>query len=192
MSWTTPIFDRVLLDITNKTSKAYLNVLDWIRIYRNSLNVNAFVNAIFGTSTVMGEIAEPTITTIPDVADLITLTQNIEDVRLATRMPANATTGLAVLNTAWIGGANAVAPDYEDVNDWEKNLSLLRDYTRNIANNRIYCGVASVGQSRLWQHRFRQYQTWVQPAATPVRRPRLDATICGADLTRNNLFRRYA
>ena len=186
--WLRPIFDRVLLDITNRTAKAFFNVLDWARIYENTKIIKAVVDMVMGTNAEFTEIAAPTITTIPAVASFNTLLANIEAVRTASGLPA--VLGLVELKTNWKGGANETAPDYNDVNDWERDIQFIRDFSRIAANDRIFSGVPNAGQSRLWQHRFRRFN-WVQPSLTPLRCARSGIAVSGSVLTRQNLFRRY-
>jgi hypothetical protein len=188
--WLEPITDRTATDIADRTSKAFFNVIDWLRIYGNATIVNAIANVVLGTEIAFyTNVIEPTITTIPSVADLNILLANIERVRIVFGLPA--VTGLTELKTYWLGGANADAPDYLNVNDWEHNVQLLRDLLRIIANHRISCGVPNVGQSRLWQHRFRLF-AWVPEAGSPVLRTRTGIGRAGVDLIRNNMFRRYS
>jgi hypothetical protein len=188
MTYTPPITDRAQLDITNKTAKAFFNVADWVRIYDNAEAVNAFVS--FLNSVIpFDQITYPTTLTIPSVANLNILLANIERIRLTSNLPAIA--GLNEVTSNWQSGSAANAPTYMDVNTWEQVLDVLLTTVNNSIQYRVSCGVASAGQARFYQHRFRQYQ-WVEDVVSPVRRHKLGIAVSGVGLTRNNRFRRYS
>jgi hypothetical protein len=189
MKYINPIYDRTATDITNKTAKAYFNIADWIRIYGNAEICNYVVTWMLGIGITFTTIGEPTITTIPSVTDLNTLLTNIERMRLESGLPA--ITGLKTLSTTWLSGTSAIAPDYDDVNDWEKNIHLIIYAVARAVEYSVYCGVALVGQIRFYQNCFRQFPNWVQPAASPVRAARMNVSTCGCGLTRQNGYRRY-
>lgn len=50
----------------------------------------------------------------------------------------------------------AKSPDYTDINRWEFNGRLVDRMIINTQNWMVSCGVPAVGQSRLWQQRFRR------------------------------------
>ena len=51
--------------------------------------------------------------------------------------------------------------DYVKANEFEKNLKDIDYILRHMENNFIYCGVASCGQNRVWQQRFRRMYTYL-------------------------------
>lgn len=161
MKYTTPIYDRVLSDVSNKTSKGYFNVLDWVRVYGNAELIHALEEVILSNGITFNDVETPTINTILTLEDVNTLVSNIEAVRAL--FPSGA--GLVALKTDWGGNQS---PTYKEVNDWERNIDLL---------------LALIIDG---------YTDWIPDAVSPVRRARADVTLCGAGLTRNNGFRRYA
>lgn len=188
MAWTDPIFDRTALDITNRTPKGFFNVVDWVRINGNTRSVNALVNILRGTNIPFVELPEPTITTIPSAEDINEFVWNIEVIRRECGLPGAA--GIVPLKTDYLPGLNAPAPNWEAVNGWERDLQLIRELIVTSAAIMICCGVAAVGQPRLWQHRFRV--PFARPSDTPVRRARAGIAIAGTGYKRQNRFRRYA
>lgn len=190
MSWTEPITDRTADDITNRTAKAFLNVVDWIRINGNARLVNTLVTVLRGLNIEFTELSQPVITTFPSTDDINAFIENIDRLREAAYMPA--ASGLVALKHDYRAGMSGDSPDYQAVNDWEKDLELLRSLIVTSSDYMIYCGVAAPGQPRFWQVRWRINPNWVQPAASPVRRARSGAAACGTGLMRQNQFRRYA
>lgn len=168
MRWIQPITDRALSDVVSKTSKGYFNVSDWERIDNNSRVAKALVDFLLSTSVAYGATISPEITTIPTVANLNTLLTNIENLRTAVN--AYTITGIVTIKKDWLSGAGQPAPDYEDVNDWERNIDL------------IYNGIGDATG----------YSDWVTDSVSPVRRARAGMATSGVGLTRNNGFRRYA
>lgn len=186
MSYKTPITDRTLTDITTKTAKAFFNVADWVRIYGNAEIINAIVSELNGAIT-FDAITEPTVTRIPTVADINILLANIERIRINSGLPA--IDGLVSIKHDWLEGSAADAPDYLDVNTWEKVLDIIFKSVLLSTGYRVYCGVANVGQPRLYQHRWR---TWtIETSALPFRSPRTGIAVTGASIKQNNSFRRY-
>ena len=47
--------------------------------------------------------------------------------------------------------------DYEKANNWEKILFEIYNLMWGMEDWYVYSGVASSGQNRVWQHRFRQF-----------------------------------
>jgi hypothetical protein len=182
------IYDRVLADATNKTAKGLFNVSDWLRINNNTGVVEVLVEALLGISIPNTSLTPPVNGTWVTISPLNSLITNIENIRLASGLPA--ITGLVELKDDWLAGSSADAPDYTDVNDWERVLDLIFTYVPKVADYRIHCGVCTVGEPRFWQNRFIRNQ-WVQDSATPVRRVRMNVGLCGAGLMRQNGFRRY-
>lgn len=50
--------------------------------------------------------------------------------------------------------------NYKDANDMEKILSDINQLILSMQRNIIRCGVATSGQKRLWQQRFRRKRDW--------------------------------
>lgn len=153
MAWVSPVYDRTATDIANKTSKAYFNVADWTRIYDNSLIARNNVQTQYGLTITFTTLTTPTTATIPSAALINSLILNIERTRQASGLPLGL--GLAVLKTNWPEGINALAPDYGDVNDWERDLYLIYTYLPYAVGYAVACGVSRAGQPRFWQNKFR-------------------------------------
>jgi hypothetical protein len=155
MAWVTPITDRVLSDVTSPTpgGKGYFNVADWERIDGNVDEIKAILDAADYLDIPLNILVTPDITTIPDVDDINDFIENIELLRQSACLPIGL--GLVALKYDYIGGANYEAPDYEDVNDWENNLLIMYESIALAIDYQVHCGVAAVGQSRLWQNKFR-------------------------------------
>lgn len=155
MAWVTPITDRGPTDVSSPTpaGKGYFNVADWTRIDGNVAVIKAMLDAADYLDIPLYSLTLPDITTIPDVTDINEFVENIERVRISSCLPLGI--GLVMLNYAYIGGANAIVPNYETVNDWENNLLLIYTAIPLAIDYQIHCGVAAVGQTRLWQSRFR-------------------------------------
>jgi hypothetical protein len=153
MSWTEPITDRTLTDIQTRTAKAFLNVSDWVRIDGNTSEVQAQILALLGATVSLNDLTEPTITQFPDVAEINTLIENIGALQAGACLPTG--TGIIALKHDYVAGNGAVAPDYQAVNAWETNLKLIHDLLPNAADYTVHCGVATAGQPRFWQARFR-------------------------------------
>ena len=189
-TYQTPVTDRTADDIVNQTAKAFFNVSDWLRIYNNTQVVNALVEFLLDIDIAFDALSTPTITTIPTVAQLNTLLLNIERIRLASGFPA--IDGLTEIVTSWADGTSADAPTYIEANQWEQVLdTIYRSIARSV-EYQPYCGVLGAGQSRLWQHRFRQYSEWVAYNPNPVRHARTGCAVAGTGLTRSDGFRRYS
>jgi hypothetical protein len=188
MRYIEPINDRTALDVTNKTTKAFFNIADWLRVYNNTQVVNALVSFLLSMGITFNAVGEPTITTFPTVTDVNTLLANIERIRLAAQLPA--ITGLVEITSAFTEGGAGNAPDYLDANDWENALHIILNAFPAMVEYVVFCGVGATGQPRFYQHRFRQY-AWVALSASPTRLTRLGFATSGTGLTRNNSFRRY-
>ena len=120
MSYTTPITDRSKSDITNKTSKAYFNVVDWQRIYDNSLHVRNLVQSALGLSIAFNTISTPTTSTIMTIDNLNAMLENIENVRSISE-----TIETSEIKVNWQAGPYQDSPDYTHVNSWEENLHAV-------------------------------------------------------------------
>lgn len=186
--WQPAVTDRTQADILARTAKAFFNVSDWVRIYGNTEQVNAFVRLMTGLDVALTPLTAPVATSFPDVGEINSLIENIDLLRAAVPLPSGL--GLVALKHDYVAGTGAEAPDYEDVNDWERDLELVRDCLAKVADYTVYCGVAAAGQPRHWQARYRRW-AWVQPAASPVRRARAGPATCGAGITRQNTWRKY-
>lgn len=188
MKYITPVYDRTALDVTNRTAKGFLNVADWQRVYNNAQVTKALVDFLLSISITFDTLTEPTITTIPTVSELNTLLANIDRIRINSALPA--ISGLVEIKDDWTAGSSADTPTYLDVNDWEQVLNVIFTMIGYSVEYIIYCGVATTGQPRFYQHRWRMFG-WVEPSATPVRRSRVNVATSGTGLTRTNGFRRY-
>jgi len=187
MSWTTPVTDRVLADVTNRTSKGFLNVVDWLRIDGNVVYVRTLIQVLKNVGVDYNDLPEPSATSIPTAADINDFVENIEALRIASTL---ARPDLVVLKTNYTSGESAETPDYEDVNAWENNLLILKNFLVRSSAYEVFCGVAEVGQARFWQNRFRT--PFIQATAPNARRVRCGVAVCGAGLTRQNKWRGYS
>ena len=215
-NWIDPVYDRVQADIDNRTSKAFWNVADWLRVNGDARIVNALTNIMLGLAIPFTELTQPTTATVPTASDINTFIANIDAARAAVCFPS--ASGVVALKTDWQEGNGAAAPDWQAVNAWEQDLQYIRDYLQSSANWLIDCGVARCGQSHLFQARFRVFGGYVKDKYQPGRRPRTGlaagtgltrqnrwrssadpthesiragVSICGAGLTRQNKWRRY-
>jgi hypothetical protein len=188
MKYINPIFDRTADDVTNKTAKAYFNLVDWLRVYNNAEVINIIISFLLRMDITFNAVGTPSIATIPSVTDLNTLLANIERIRATRNLPE--ITGLAEIKANWGSGSASISPDYLDANFWEFAIDKLLDAVPSLIEYTVYCGVATAGQLPFYQKHFRQFQ-WVRDAESPVRRARTGTSTCGTGLTRNNLFRRY-
>lgn len=151
MSWVTPITDRAQTDIDSKTSKGYFNVSDWVRIDGNVDVVLAMLTSNGYETPSKTSLTTPTTTTIPTVSELNSFINNIVILQEVVYLGSS----LATLKHDYQPGANADAPDFNDVNDWENNLLVMYDSIPKAVDFRIACGVARAGQERFWQNQFR-------------------------------------
>jgi hypothetical protein len=155
MAWVTPIYDRTLADVTGRTSKAYFNVADWSRIYGNIDYLHDLFVTMMGVDVTLAALTTPTITTIPTVADINALIEEIDLLRQATSFQPSA--GVVPLIYDYQAGNMVPSPSYISVNDWEKDLDLMRVLLLRMSDDLISCGVASCGQAHFWQARFHQF-----------------------------------
>ncbi len=152
MSWTTPVTDRAASDISNRTAKAFFNVADWTRIDGNSTEIQALILSLSGVSVSLITLTAPTTSHFPTATAINQLIENIERLRAQAYLPPNL---LQVLRHDYEPGSGAQAPDYVSVNAWESNQNLMYTLLPRAAGYSVRCGVASVGQPRHWQHRYR-------------------------------------
>lgn len=155
MPYTPPIFDRTQSDINAKTSKAYLNIVDWQRIYDNSLFVRDFLVTEYGIPITFDTLTTPTTASIPPVEDMNKLAGNIERIRLNSGIIGHP--GVVVIKDDWIAGAAASAPDFENVNDWEEVMDIIYLAVQKALLFQKKCGVSTSGQSAWRQNFFRRY-----------------------------------
>jgi hypothetical protein len=126
MSYTTPVTDRTTADIAARNSKAYFNVADWTRIYRNAQLVNSLVEISVGTPNSFPVITAPTTTAIPLVTDFNSLLLSIENFRTASA-PIEAVAPTEIKHD-WVAGVGQLAPKYTDVNLWETTINAIWIY----------------------------------------------------------------
>lgn len=186
MSWTKPVTDRTLADVLSRTEKAFFNVADWLRIYGNSEHVNTLVNKLLGLAIPFTTLTPPAITHFPTADEINALIANIDRLRQAAALPESS--GVVPLKTDWQPGNGAAAPDYEDANDWERDLALVRALLITAVEQVIYCGTFNCGQPRMLQVGFRRWGGYVPEAYDPVRRVRMGSR-AGTGLTRQNRWR---
>ena len=181
-----PIYDRTQTDIVNRTSKAFINLADWLRIKENTDFIHALVEYVLDTSIAQNTLTEPTITTFPTADEINDFLENIENVRAALPLPA--LLALPTIKHNWAEGFGAFAPNYLSANDWERVIYFVFRYIITSADYYVYCGVATVGQARFYQSRWRLQDWWNFPF-TVVRTARTGKATTGASATRNNKFR---
>ncbi len=151
-SWVTPITDRSAADILDRTSKAFFNIADWVRINGNTEVVRALVETALSLSITPHTLTEPTTTVFPSAEDINHLIDNIDMLREAACLPDSL---IVPLKHDWLEGILSDAPDYLDVNDWENDLLVIWSLLPAAADYFVYCGVAACGQPRFWQNQFR-------------------------------------
>jgi len=147
MSYLEPVTDRSASDIVAKNSKAYFNVLDWIRIYGNALYVNNEIATVLFTALPFTTISYPTVNSIPKVADFNALIANIEVMRLFVNGFGAAVSPITVL--VWKSGFGEAAPSYIDVNQWELTIDLIKQFVDPLSVNYIICGLAVTGSQMI-------------------------------------------
>ena len=116
MKYIQSITDRTRLDVVNRTSKGYMNLSDWMRIYGNVRLVSTF--GFFLEGIPFTEITEPTLSYILNEEEVNTLVNNIIEIVYVFGTPAQ----LALLRNDW-GGVDS--PKYSDVNAWESVIDAL-------------------------------------------------------------------
>lgn len=149
MSWITPVTDRTNADILAKNSKAYMNVSDWARIYDNAEYLKGLAETLLAEAVTFTVIDAPTITTIPTDADVNNLVTNINNINEIVGL-----TSIPTLKNDWVGNAFP-APNYMQVNQWERNLLAMYNYLSALVPYYAITGVAVCGSGPLWNNRFR-------------------------------------
>jgi hypothetical protein len=153
MSWVNPITDRTITDINTRTSKAFFNVADWIRIDGNNRELQTLIENLLSLVVSLETLTPPTITHFPTAEEINALIENINRLREAACLPE--ATGATALKSDYLNGNGTSAPNYEAVNAWEEVQRLIYTLLPNASQYKVYCGVAATGQPRLWQARFR-------------------------------------
>ena len=155
---TTPIYDRVLSDVTNKTAKGYINTADFQRIVTN---IYALIGHVYTRMAIVitARISSYGITVIPTQTEINNLCLNLEEVRVAMVAidPTIGTvSGIVSVKTDWEAGPITQSPTFRNVNDWERVTYLL--YTEaaiRSADRKPQTGIAGCGVGLTFNHRFR-------------------------------------
>ena len=127
MSYTTAVTDRTAADVVAKNTKAYFNIADWSRIYRNAELVNSLCEILVEDGPLSFPIVStPTITIIPSITDFNSLLSSVEVFRtLNSAITAVAPTAI---KHDWIAGVGEISPKYTDVNLWESTIDAIWTY----------------------------------------------------------------
>jgi len=129
MPYVTPITDRTISDILNKTAKGYFNKADWTRIYGNSSELNSLIDTKLGDTITFNSVTVPDIDGAPeDILDLLNTTlANVTRMRtgLLANFPFVDITGSLDIIDDWIAGDNETSPDHTDVNEWEETIDII-------------------------------------------------------------------
>lgn len=144
-SWTTPKTNWALSD--------YLNFEDLNRVEENT-------HFVYDRLIQDGYFVNPqtyktnwAVTDIVFKDDLNRIEQNIKDLAQA----YYTTSEFEELKTNW----QTLEPvDFNFPNRIEKDLNIINRLISSMEQYFVYCGVASCGQSRLWQVRFRNKRNW--------------------------------
>lgn len=140
------IADRTQTDLNTRTAKAFFNVADWQRIDGNSQFLKALLDDRYTITVDRTATTEPAAGDFADVDEINALAGNIEALRVAANfLPASV--GLVAVKDDYDTGVGAVAPDYETVNDWERNLALIDEYVYHAEDYYPIYGVSWDGGS---------------------------------------------
>ena len=140
------IYDRTQQDVDNKTNKGHYNYTDLNRI-------EEWCEYIAG---VLNEYSYPVSITVKKnwTADDFPNELQMERIRW----------NVGVLKDVYYSFTslpeNLENMTYQKANAVEKILSEIDYLLRKMENNFIYCGVARVGQLRIWQQRFRRKHSY--------------------------------
>lgn len=162
MPYVTAVTDRTQTDIDTRTSKAFFNVADWDRIEDNAIFVKDELITYSGAVIIFTGIASaPAITSIPNVDDFNRLLENIEYLRQAAAsvIPTlTDTAGFSAIAYDWEAGASKEAPDYTDVNQWERVIDLIHSQIAaetSLKFRYARTGIAMANSGLTWNNRFR-------------------------------------
>jgi hypothetical protein len=114
-----PIYDRDADDITARNSKAFFNVVDWIRVNGNTQYLNALATLLRLWDIDFTELPEPDIATIPTAEDINQFVENIDRIREILSFPS--ATGIVALKHDYAGTLSEII-NYETVNNWERDI----------------------------------------------------------------------
>lgn len=132
MAYITPVTDRTVLDIANRTSKGFWNVVDHERVYNNSQLVNSLASIMLDEVIVFDTLSTATITSIPSASGSNTFLANIERVRLAVASESIPGTETEIKDD-YEEGPQGTSPKYTDANLWESTLDAIWDYYNGAA-----------------------------------------------------------
>lgn len=140
------IFDRTTTDLLNLTSKAYYNYTDLNRIELWCEYLAEILNSYLYSASILTK-SNWTMFDFPTQSEMERIRINISTLKQAyfsfTEIPQN------LENMTW-----------QKANDIEKVLYDIDYLLRHMENNFVYCGVASCGQNRIWQQRFRRLYSY--------------------------------
>lgn len=154
--WTSPIIDRTIFDVGNRTAKGLFNVSDWVRIYNNTQYVRDSILDILSVNVSFPTIATPTTATIPDVDDFNSLLTCIDELREVAEEYFSIE--MSAVFHAWQAGVDEPSFNYADVNLWENTLLVI--YQELLVNSRLrhqITGVAITGADFTRNNSFRSY-----------------------------------
>jgi len=133
MAWVAPITDRTEIDISNKTSMAYLNYTDLNRIEGNTRYINDYI-ASYGYSSGITNIKTWV------VGESLTKVE-ADRIRNNIQLLIDAFCKLSTLNDIVFNNTF----DYTQINILERNLNELNTYIDYMAKAFLYCGDAYMG-----------------------------------------------
>lgn len=161
----TPVYDRTLSDVQNKTAKGYFNVEDWERVDDNVIELMTLVDSKLGTGVSSSYIAPSfSLSYFTSAQDINAMCGNIEAVRsfIVSKSPVIAASlssaGVVEIKDDWVAGPHEPSANFRHANDWEKTIYIIYNALEN---------------------------------TTTTRKPRTGIAVCGASMTKNNMFRSY-
>lgn len=141
------IFDRTTDDLLNLTSKAYYNYNDLNRIESWCEYLTEILNSYSYPVSIITK-TDWTMYDFPKASEM-------ERIRLNIKALKTVYTSFSEVPD------NVEKMTIEKANDIERVLHDIDYLLRHMENNFIYCGVASCGQNRIWQQRFRRTYTYL-------------------------------
>ena len=148
----TPITNRTLTDITNRTARGFFNLSDWERIDNNTAYAAEMVEAFQGITIARTVLPVRTMDNFMLASDINALVQNIINVRDAA---IYADTAGYNISASFIPGGRSM--NYINVNTWEKVLDVIVKRYSNLSFGRTAkIGVAVAGQRLTVQDFFRE------------------------------------